>query len=129
MLLCLAFLVSCNTPTPQELAMEAAQVYYQGLFDGQYHQFLNGKAGADSLSDSYREQLLVAYKQFVIQQQKKHGGIAAVEALRAMPDSTMMTDDGSTPAMQVFLQLSFGDGGFEEIVVPMVSRRGAWLMK
>jgi hypothetical protein len=31
--------------------------------------------------------------------------------------------------MQVFLLLSYGDSTREEIVVPMVTQRGAWMMK
>lgn len=125
-------LSSCDKRTPfeqaQEGAMVAAQVYFRCMIDGQYGQFLAGKAGADSIAEGYRSQLLEAYKQFMAQQQKKHGGIVGVEALRANADSTVMTDNGTMPRMQVILQITFGDGGYEEIVVPMGCYNGQWLM-
>ena len=106
----------------QEGAMVAAQVYYRQLADGRCDQFLAAKAGSDSLPQGYREQLVACYKQFVAQQERAHKGIADVTATRAEMDS-------AANLMQVFLMLSYGDSTREEIVVPMVAHRGAWLMK
>ena len=121
--LLLAFFTACsNSPTPEELASEAAKNYYRQLAAGQYEQFLDGRAGADSLHSDYREQLLVAYKQFVAQQQATHRGIREVRIMNARADSLQ----GCT---NVFLVLCFGDSTNEEIVVPMVERGQRWLMK
>ena len=113
-------------PSPEEQAMEgarvAAQVYYDFLLRGDYQQFLAGRVGSDSLPDGYREQLLVAYKQFVAQQQAAHRGIASASATRSAIDSTF-------GVVQVFVMLSYGDSTQEEIVVPMVEQRGEWKMK
>ena len=106
----------------QEGAMVAAQVYYRQLAEGRCDQFLAAKMGADSLPQGYREQLVACYKQFVAQQRRAHKGIADVTATRAEMDS-------AANEMQVFLMLNYGDSTREEIVVPMVARRGAWLMK
>ncbi len=102
--------------------MTAAQVYYQRLADGHCVNFLDGKAGAESLPQGYREQLMACYKQFVAQQERARGGIDDVRATRAEMDS-------AASVMQVFLMLSYGDSTREEIVVPMVAYHGAWLMK
>ena len=102
--------------------MVAAEVYWQQLAEGHCEQFLSGKAGADSLVADYREQLIACYKQFVAQQKRAHQGIDEVRATHAEPDS-------AAGLMQVFLILNYADSTREEIVVPMVHRRGAWLMK
>ena len=115
-------LLACSKGTPEEQAMKAALECYEALLDGDYATFLEGRAGMDSIPDSFREQLLVTYKQFMHQQQKAHQGIKAFEPLRALPDSSLNL-------MQVFLLVSYADSTHEEIVVPMVERDGEWKMK
>lgn len=124
LLILAVLLASCSSPdkTPEACAMEMAQQSYTALAQGDYAQFLSARAGMDSIPDSYREQLLTSYKQFVRQQQHAHGGIASVEALRAQADSTLHI-------MQVYLSLHFADSTREEIVVPMVEYNGMWKMK
>jgi hypothetical protein len=116
------FLASCAQPTPEELAGLAAQGYYRHLVAGEYEQFLEGRVGADSLPDDYREQLLAGYRQFMAQQQRDHQGIRDVHVTSATTDTVA----GHT---NVMLVLSFGDSIDEEIVVPMVERNGSWRMK
>jgi len=132
---CILLLACCDRRTSLEVAQEgamvAAETYYQSLLDGQYQQFLDGRAGADSLPQGYRQQLMDAYKQFVVQQQKARRGIQKVSATHAVADTTAMPGAGGAvyDRMQVFLLLCFGDSTSEEIVVPMVSRQGLWLME
>ena len=103
--------------------MKAAESYYASLLDGDYEAFLAQRADVESMPASFREQLLVAYKQFVRQQQDAHeGGIASFTASRAQMDSTLQL-------MQVFLLVNYADSTQEEIVVPMVERDGKWMMK
>lgn len=118
----LVFLVGCGKASPEELASLAAEGYYRHLTAGEYEQFLQGKAGADSLPEDYREQLLTGYKQFMAGQQKTHQGIRSVQTTNARMDSTLQL-------MQVFLLLEYGDSTQEEIVVPMVEHDGRWRMK
>ena len=115
-------LASCAQPTPEELAGLAAQGYYRHLVAGEYEQFLEGRVGADSLPDDYREQLLAGYRQFMAQQQRDHQGIRDVRV-------TSATTDTLAGYTNVMLVLSFGDSIDEEIVVPMVERNGSWRMK
>jgi hypothetical protein len=58
----------------------------------------------------------------VAQQQAAHRGIDSASATRSAIDSTL-------GVVQVFVMLSYGDSTQEEIVVPMVQRRGEWKMK
>ena len=115
-------LMGCGKATPEELASLAAEGYYRHLAAGECEKFLEGKAGADSLPDDYREQLLTGYKQFMAQQQKTHQSIRSVQTTNARMDSTLQL-------MQVFLLLEYGDSTQEEIVVPMVEHDGRWRMK
>ena len=115
-------LAACSSPSPEELASLAAKGYYDHLLAGEYALFLEGKNGADSLPDDYREQLLTAYKQFMATQQKNHHGIRDVRISNAKTDTLQKYTN-------VFLVLCFGDSTNEEIVVPMVEQRGKWRMK
>lgn len=115
-------LMGCGGATPEELASLAAEGYYRHLTAGEYELFLQGKAGADSLPESYREQLLAGYKQFMAQQQTDHQGIRGLRTTNAVMDSALQL-------MQVFLLLEYGDSTQEEIVVPMVEHNGRWRMR
>lgn len=106
----------------QEGAMVAAETYYGFLLNGSYEQFLQGREGMAGIPDSFREQLLTTYKQFMTQQAKAHGGIRSVKSSRAVPDSSLNV-------MQVFLLLNYQDASTEEIVVPMVEVGDEWKMR
>ncbi len=115
--------MQCAKVSPEQQAALAAEGYYRHLIAGEYEQFLQGRAGADSLPDDYREQLLTAYRQFVAQQQDNHNGITAVVVSNVRTDS--LSDYTS-----VFLLLSYGDSTQEEIIVPMVDTgEGHWRMR
>ncbi len=123
LLLMVIGLVACGgAESPEEAAMKAAEEYYNGLKDGNYEAFLAGRADMESMPASFNEQLLVAYKQFVRQQEEAHVGIASFTASRAQMDSALQM-------MQVFLMVNYADSTQEEIVVPMVERQGEWKMK
>ena len=115
-------IMGCSSLTREEQAALAAEGYYTHLASGEYEQFLEGKAGADSLPDDYREQLLTGYKQFMAQQQRAHQGIRDVRF-------SSVTTDSLTGIVNVMLVLCFGDSINEEIVVPMVDKDGRWRMK
>ena len=118
LLLCMA----CANPSPEEMAAIAAKGYYTHLVNGEYEAFLEGKEGADSLPDDYREQLLTSYRQFMAQQNQAHHGILDIRVSNATTDTTLHYTS-------VFLVLCFGDSVNEEIVIPMVERDGSWRMK
>jgi len=115
-------LIGCSELTPEEQASLAAKGFYRHLVSGQYELFLEGKAGADSLPDDYRKQLLTGYDQFVAQQERAHQGIREISVSSAKTD----TLEGYTSVM---LLLCYGDSTTEEIVVPMVENGGRWRMK
>jgi hypothetical protein len=118
LLLCMA----CANPSPEEMAAIAAKGYYTHLVNGEYEAFLEGKEGADSLPDDYREQLLMSYRQFMAQQNQAHHGILDIRVSNAITDTALHYTN-------VFLVLCFGDSVNEEIVVPMVEQSGSWRMK
>ena len=118
----IGFMGCSSEPTAEERAAQAAKTYYDHLVAGRYDEFLEGRAGADSLPADYREQLLVSCQQFMAQQTKAHQGISDVRISNARTDSLV----GYT---SVFLRLCYGDSLQEEIVVPMVEHNGRWCMK
>ena len=124
LILVFVFLVTCacSSPTPEELASLAAKGYYEHLLLGEYDQFLEGKAGSDSLPDNYREQLLAGYKQFVAQQTSLHHGINEIRVVNAKRDSLLNYTN-------VYLILCFGDSTNEQVSVPMIEYNGSWRMK
>ena len=114
--------IGCSEKSREQQAMETAQEYYEALLHGDYEAFLDGRIHMDSIPDSFREQLLVGYKQFVRQQEEAHQGIESI-----LP--THVVEDSLPQLMQVFMTVSYSDSTYEEIVVPMVERDGKWLMK
>ena len=122
LLIALCFWACSGNQSAEEAAMEAVEDYYGSLLDGDYEAFLAGRADMDDAPASFREQLLVAYKQFLRHQQEAHQGVISFSASRATMDSTLQL-------MQVFLLVNYGDSVQEEIVVPMVERNGKWKMK
>lgn len=112
----------CSNPSPEELASLAAEGYYNHLINGEYDHFLEGKIGVDSIPNDYRDQLLIAYKQFVALQEKDHHGIREIRISNVKTDTLQKYTS-------VFLILCFGDSTNEEIVVPMVEHNGSWRMK
>ena len=123
LILLVVLLTACSHPSKEEMASLAAKGYYEHLIKGETEQFLAGRVGADSLPESYRSQLLDAYRQFVAQQEQNHLGIQEVRVVRAQTD--YLAD-----YTNVFLTLCFGDSTNEEIVVPMVEQgEGRWRMR
>ena len=124
----LALTTACKEEqlTPEEAALKSAKETvtegYNSLIAGRYDSFIDCKAGGDTLPSEYREQLAVAYKQFMAQQQEDHGGIKSFEVSNMLIDSV-------ADQIHVFLILRFGDNTKEEIIVPMVECNGEWKMK
>ena len=121
-LIALGLLTACGSATSEELASLAAKGYYEALLEGDYDAFLAGRVGADSLPDSYRQQLRDAYKQFVAQQDAAHHGINAVRIADAKTDTALHYTN-------VFLVLCFGDSTNEQVAVPMMEEHGVWKMR
>jgi len=117
-------IISCSTQTPEEAAVEAAKGYYEHLKSDFAEGFLDGKAGVDSLPADYCEQMLEAYRQYLSEVKKKHGGISEV---RISPN--VGRRDTSLNLTYAFLLLCFSDSTQEEITVPMIEQDGRWLMK
>jgi hypothetical protein len=115
-------LMGCKEASREDKAKEAAQEYYQALLNGDYQAFLDGRAHMDSIPDSFREQLLTAFKQFMHQQQEAHQGVVSFVPTRVEDDSLLQV-------MQVFMMVNYADSTREEIVVPMVEHQGKWMMK
>ena len=115
--------VSCGSKKkPDFAAANAARDYYNLLLEGNSDAFVAHMEIADSIPESYREQLVANANMYMDQQQTEHRGIKKVDVLNCVNDSLQST-------AQAFLMLCYGDSTVEEIVVPMVKRGGKRLMK
>ncbi len=122
--LSLLLLTACSKKTPEEEAALAAKSYYDKLVEGYTEGFLEGKVDVDSLPSEYCDQLLEAYKQYMSEVEKKHGGIREVR----ISDNVGRTDS-TLRLTYAFLMLCYVDSTQEEIVVPMIHSGDDWRMK
>ena len=60
---------------PEEVALQAAKVYYDQLLHGDYAAFVDGMNMNDTVVPAYREQLITNMKMYLGQQKKEHMGI------------------------------------------------------
>ena len=104
------------------IGAEAAKHYYENLISGKYKQFLEGMNLPDKLPESYERQMLENFKAFAKRQDKQRKGIKKV-SIRSVK---FFAKDSTASA---FLLLHYGDSTTEEVVVPMLKRRGLWYMR
>ena len=104
------------------LAAQAAKHYYELLLKGKYDAFLNAENRPDKLPDTYREQLLINLRKFIAVQDSVHHGIPPVAIVAAVVTGT------DSPA-GVFLVFPYGDKTTEQVIVPMVKKKGKWIMR
>ncbi|MCR5077837.1 MAG: hypothetical protein K6A82_07360 [Prevotella sp.] len=105
-----------------ELAARAAKLYYEQLLEGKYEAFLEGENRPDSLPDGYKGQLLLNLRQFVAQQDSLHRGIDSI----SIASSVFSAKDSTASAFLIF---HYGDRTSEQVVVPMVKKKGVWMMR
>ena len=121
-LLCAVCAACSSELKTDEQAANTARLYYDYLVQGKYDDFVAGIEGYDEMPDTYRRQLSDNARMFVEQQNREHGGIERLRIMRADIDS-------DTETAQVFLVISYQDGGNEQIMVPMVRKGQLWLMR
>lgn len=105
-----------------ELAARAAKLYYEQLLEGKYEAFLEGENRPGKLPDGYRKQLLINLQQFMEQQKSQHKGIDSISLA-----SSVFSEKDSTAS--AFLLFHYGDKTTEQVVVPMIKRKGVWMMR
>ncbi|MCI6550002.1 MAG: hypothetical protein MR450_03970 [Prevotella sp.] len=116
-------LVACSREIdPGDIAAQAAKQYYEYLLEGKYDLFVDGMNQPDTIPGSYREQLITNAKMFVGQQKEEHRGIREVRVVSAEADTARRVAN-------VFIVFAYGDSTSEEVLVPMVLRKGVWYMR
>ena len=117
-------LASCKKEEvkPEDIALQAAKVYYDQLIAGDYDSFVEGTLKGDSVPPAYKQQLVLNMQMFMERQKIEHKGIASVMPVRAVADTAAHTAES-------FLSITYADSTREEIVVPMVERKGVWYMR
>lgn len=124
---------ACSEEVKQEdIALQAAKVYYEQLLQGDYNAFVEGSIQGDSLPAAYKSQLLLNAQMYIEQQNENHKGIKAIEPLRATCDTTHVTianKDSMILTANAFLAITYADSTREEIVVPMINKNSIWYLK
>ncbi len=117
-------LVSCGKEEikPGDVALQAAKAYYDQLLAGDYDAFVDGTLKGDSVSPAYRQQLVLNMQMFMERQKKEHKGIVSLTPMRAVADT-------AKHVAEAFLSVTYADSVREEIVVPMVEKKGIWYMR
>ena len=119
-------LVACGSKKEEvdqgELAARADKLYYEQLLEGKYEAFLEGENRPGKLPDGYRKQLLINLQQFMEQQKSQHKGIDSISLT-----SSVFSEKDSTAS--AFLLFHYGDKTTEQVVVPMIKRKGVWMMR
>lgn len=109
-------------PGPEELAGKAAVQYYEYLKDGNCEAFVDGTYREKTLRANLRAELIESAQMYKGRLDKKHQGIADVELKNAVADTSLHV-------ASVYLNLGFGDGTTETILVPMVEKEELWYMR
>ena len=112
-----------SKPVSHEIAGKAAAQYYSYLQHGNIKAFVDGTYFSKPIPKSYRALLEKNATTFAGEQDSLHKGIKTVKVSRA----DVMKNDTTLAA--VYLQLAFGDNTSEEVLVPMIKRKGVWYMK
>ena len=82
--LALSLLLGSCSDKPQEtvnqgeLAARTAKIYYDSLAAGRFDSFYEGKLKADTVPETYRQQMKAILRQFADNEQKRHKGIDSV---------------------------------------------------
>jgi len=123
-LLLITILFSCGSQKkdPSEIVGKTAKIYYDYLLNSDYNAFVDGMNQPESIPNNYREQLVANAKMFIGQQKEDHGGIKKIAVSAAKADTIHNTGDA-------YLLLTYGDNTTEQVVVPMVKRKGVWFMR
>ncbi len=103
-------------------AAEAAQAYYQKLFEGDYLSFVEAHHGHRFLPEAYRKQMVDNAKMFVFKMRSEKKGVDSVLVAKGIFHDTDST-------AEAFLILKFGNREREQIVVPMISADHKWLLR
>lgn len=119
MMICVA--VSCSeTQEKADLVAHTAELYYGYLLAGDVSSFVEGMDGYAQWPDAYKSEMRGNAAMFADRQLKTHGGLRSVTAERSETDSTVA---------EVFMAFEYADGTKEQVLVPMVRRRGLWYMR
>lgn len=118
--LLIAFLgTSCGKDDKSEVS-RAAEAYYSLLIRGEYEAYVDGIAYADSMTESYRSQMVDLLAQYAARERALRGGLVSAHAVG---------DTVSGDVASVFLEVVYGDSTREEVSLPMVKCGERWKMQ
>ena len=125
----IAALLSCHSKpngneTEKRLNLEDSTIVnlYMLAPTGHYEQHVAAMLSADGTTNAYKDQIILALKQHQDYIKKEKQGVrnAKVERIEANAQGNMAN---------AFLNVSFGDGSQEEVMVPLVFDGKAWRLQ
>lgn len=126
--LALLMLTSCGgkqpaaEPRDDQAADSAAVAYYQLQASGQFEAYVAAMQSCRRATSAYRQRMIDMLRQHQVQINQDKGGVREVKALRSEKNAQ------GTMA-NVFLSVTYGDGSREEVLFPLVSDGGRWLIQ
>ena len=72
----LSLWVSCGKSDKSEVS-RAAETYYNYLIEGKYEDYVRSIAYSDSMTDSYRSQMVDLVAQYAVREKERRGGVAS----------------------------------------------------
>ena len=76
----LSLWVSCGKSDKSEVS-RAAETYYNYLIEGKYEDYIHSIAYSDSMTESYRSQMVELVAQYAAREKERRGGLVSVRAL------------------------------------------------
>lgn len=111
--------VSCGGNDKSDVS-RAAETCYKYLIEGKYEDYIHAIAYNDSMTEDYRSQMVDLVTRYAAREKRQRGGLVSVRALG---------DTVSGDVADVFLEVLFGNGTSEEIVLPMIRCGEEWKMQ
>ncbi len=116
-------LASCRTNADSEKEVKrVAEQCYSYLLNGNYEAYVDAAYHAAPLRAEERAERIDNLKMFAAKEQEERKGIISAEASRA----EVSLEDSCA---DVFLLLTYGDGTREQVLLPLVRRRGLWYLR
>lgn len=104
----------------EDIRARAAEGYGY-LVEGDIDRYLSLIHDYDSLPEEYRTQLYDMFAQYLDKEQRMRGGLVGAQVLGDTILDSVRAD--------AFVELQFGDSTHEQVSLPMVYKRGKWMLK
>lgn len=104
------------------LSEEKVVETYNHYIREEFPVYVDQMASLDDKSEDYRNQMANLMKQRYVQQKEEHGGPVSCRVIR------LKHNPGKTYC-EAYIEVTFQDRSFHEILIPFVKKNGEWRMR